>query len=283
MPRKKVTPIPADERKEWDQIIAQTKEVVATQDATQWQLVLLAGQVQTKYGEQRINRWADESGISDSAAKQYRWLSKKGVDEAFVKKYGSKLNYSVVREVASFCGAVTSPHAIEYLDYAIKHKCGRVAILGYMLQTTAPHEGKAEAEKSISLALRTKQSRERFDDYILAALEKVAEEHPELEKQILETTITSAKDLEALEVAAGVLKKEEERIVAEGKRQLDKIKRFRQWLMQNQESIENNISYGHEYSQELQHFTQMIGEVFSNIGNTKLPDLSDIEAKEFSL
>lgn len=283
MARAKVEPLTEDEKKGWDELIAETKIVVARHDSSVFDLILLAGRVESKYGEGRLKRWADEAHVGYQAAKQYRWLAGKGVDEAFIEKYSGKTSFSVIREVAGFTGGFNNPYGIYYLEYAIEHKLSAIAIQGYMLQDTAPHEGKSAAAESLKLAFKTKQEKEQFSDQMRDALEKLVEENPHLEGAIMGTVITSEKDLDALKIAAGVMNQAEEKLISESKKALDKLKRLRQWIANNQDVLTDGISYGHPHSQELKHYANMIGELLLKIGQAELADLSDVSAEPLSL
>ena len=283
MARAKVEPLSENEKKGWDELIAETKVVVARHDASVFDLVLLAGRVEAKYGEGRLKRWADEAGVGYQSAKQYRWLAGKGVDEAFIEKYAGKLSFSVIREIAGFTGSVNNKYAIEYLEYAIEHRLSAIAIQGYMLQDTAPHEGKNAAAESLKLAFKTKQEKENFSDQMRDALEKLVEENPHLEGAILNTVITSEKDLDALKIAAGVMNQAEEKLISDSKKALDKLKRFRQWIAYNQDLLNDGISYGHPHSQELKHYANMVGELLIKVGETQLADLGDVQAEPLAL
>lgn len=290
MPRRikdnKVEPIPTKLRKEWNQLIKDTKEVVARQDATVYELIALAGQVETKYGEKRIERWADEAGISLTSARQYKWLYSKGVTPEFVKKYArtpdnpNGLSYTVIREIAGFAGNLTSPQAKEYLDWAVEHKATAIAIRGYMYESIAPQRGIEEAHKSFKAAIQTKQQAEGFDNYIKSALERIIEEHPELEQKVLETTIVNADDLHKLKVQARILDEEEQKIVDEAKKVLDKLKRFRKYLNEKHDIIKGGIEYGHEWSPELKAYCGMIAEMAKSLSEAEIETLDETNVIE---
>src|ERR1051325_1064048 len=101
MPRRKAIqmqefdPIPSDKQEQWDDLVARSKIAAKQKGGAQFQLILLAGEVETNYGDKSIKRWAEEIGISFASARQYRTLSNRGIDKKFVEKW-SKLSYTVV-------------------------------------------------------------------------------------------------------------------------------------------------------------------------------------------
>lgn len=276
---RKVEPIPQAKRKEWNALIRETQEVVNRHDSSVFDLILLAGRVEKEYGEDKLGRWADEAGVSLTAARQYRWLFNKGVDEAFIKKYarsaGKKngLTYTAIREVVQFCGSATSPYAIEYLDWAVEHKATAVSLRGYMMEDTAPHLHKEEASKSFKLALQDKQEHEGFSDYVKVELEKIIEERPDLEEKILGTVITSPDDFAALKIAAGLLSDKEQHIVDDAKRYGKKLTAMFRWLKDNERDLTQSISYGHELSEDLKFRLAKLDELAKKIGNTEIKEV----------
>ncbi len=280
MPRKiketKVEPLAPADKKAWDALIKETRAIVARQDHTQFELILLAGKVDGEYGQDKLGRWADEAGVSYDQAKYYRFLSHKGVDQAFIDKWcttkGTRkaLNYSVIRAISNYCGGLQGPYALEYLQWAVDHKATVIAIQGYMYQNDAPYEHKEEAHKAMKMALMDKQEHEGFSDFFRIELEKIAELKPELEEQILGTVITNDKDLMALKIAAGIIGQEELKLVEEAKRALDRLKKLRRWINQNSDGLTEVISYNHELSQELKHWCLMLSDNLKMLGDTPL-------------
>jgi hypothetical protein len=252
-----VEPIPTKERKNWNALIKRTIEIVDARDDAQWKLILIAGEIEVKYGEHRLQRWAEESGMEYSTARQYQWLAKKGVDQEFIDKWArtsgnrNGLTYSVVRAVAGFAGSVTSDYALEYLQWALDHKASKIAVEAYMRELVAPHDGRETAAKEIKMALQDKQEREGFSDYVRIALEEMVDKNPKAMDTMLNTVITNVDDLKALEVAAGIVSDEEREIVEESLRFIRKVDAMRKWFKENEKAISENISYGHERSEEL--------------------------------
>lgn len=274
----KVEPIPAEDKKAWDTLIKETRAVVARQDHTVFELIILAGKVEKEYGSNKLGRWSDEAHIGFPQAKQYHWLAGKGLDEDFIEKWcktkGNKkgLSFTVIRDIAQFCGGLQSPYAIEYLQWSVDHKATSVAIQGYMLQVTAPHQHKDEAYAAIKLALRDKQEHEGFSDYVRTVLEGIAEKRPDFEQEILGTVITNEKDLTALKIAAGILGEEEKKLVEEARKAIDRLKKLRRWINQNSDSLTEVISYNHELSQELKHWCIMLSDNLKELGATPLTE-----------
>jgi hypothetical protein len=284
-----VEPIPQNQIKEWNALIKETRQVVLQRDVSTFDLVLLAGRVEKKYGENRIGRWAEEACIGFAAAKQYRWLFSKGLDEAFIEKWcrtakkPNGLSYTLIREVAQFCGSLSSPYALEYLQYAVDHKVGVIGLRGYMLESTAPNDQFSEAEKAFKIALQDKQEHEGFSDGLRYALERIVEEHPESEQVILETVITTAEDIEKLKIKAGIKDDEEARHVGQAKRMLDKLKQHRRWLRENEGELIKAVAYGHEFSDELKAWARYNLEHLEKIKNTEVRTVDSTGIPEHEL
>lgn len=281
----KVEPIPQDELKEWNELIKETREVVLSRDTSVFDLIILAGKVESKYGESRITRWAEEACVGSAAAKQYRWLASKGVDVAFVEKWVRSpqnkrgLSYTIVREIAQFCGSVKSIYALEYLQWAVDHKTTAIGLRGYMYESTAPNEHKDEAAKSIQMALMDKQEHEGFSDAIRYALEQLVEENPDMEDDVLGTVITKAEDIKALKIAAGLIDDEEGRMVDKARNDLNKLRAFRKWMRENKKRMSESIAYGHEFSEMLRDYGKYISDELKLIVETKTNPVNIDESK----
>jgi hypothetical protein len=284
-------PIPKKQVPEWKKLIADTIKVVNRSDKAQFDLILLAGQVETKYGENRVKRWADEAGIAFEAARQYRWLAHKGVNAAFIAKWArtdrkpNGLSYSVIRKIIGFTGSVKSPYTLEYLEWAVEHKATVVSITAYMNEVNAPHNSREEAAKEIKMALMDKQQHEGFNDYIRTALEQIVEENPETEDQVLATAITSLEDLNALKVAAGILTDEETALVGKAHAYVRKLKNYHNWLRDNKEQLIQSISYGHEVAPEMKHWLEQLVKITTELAETEIAtfDSTTVEAPEVPL
>lgn len=284
-------PIPKKELPAWQKLIADTIKVVNRSDKAQWDLIILAGKVVTQYGENRVGRWADESGLSYESAKQYRWLALKGVNAPFIAKWARTdrkpdgLTYSVIRAIVGFCGSTKSPYALDYLQWAVDHKATPVSIRAYMNETVAPNRGVEEAAKDIKLALADKQEHEGFNDYIRVALEQIVEENPEVEDQVLATAITSVEDLTALKIAAGILTDEETALVGKAHAYVRKLKNYRNWLRDNKEQLVQSITYGHEVAPEMKHWLEELAKLTKEIADTEVGtfDSTTVEAPEVPL
>lgn len=269
-------PITEKERPDWDKLISETRKVVALRDKHQFKLILLAGQVTTKYGEDRLGKWAEEAGLSYTTAKQYRWLAKKGIDEAFIEKWVNKhkLAYSVIREIASNAGSLTSIYALEYLQWAVDHKASVVSIRAYMLEVIAPQNLTQERHKEIKMALADKQEHEGFSDFIKARLEEMVDQYPEAEDAILNTAITKVDDLEALKIAAGVVEAEEQSVVDDAAKLFRKLDGMKKWLLAHREEVINSIKFDHEMSQELKDVVGWLHNATRDINATEIPEFN---------
>lgn len=285
-------PIPQGEVKAWNALIKETREVVLSRDTSVFDLIILAGKVEAKHGEGRIGRWAEEACVGAAAAKQYRWLASKGVDVEFVEKWARSkgnpkgLSYTIVREIAQFCGSLKSIYALEYLQWAVEHHASAIGMRGYMMESTAPDQHKEEAAQSIKMALMDKQEHEGFSDGIRYALEMLVEENPELEDEVLGTVITKAEDIEALKIAAGIKTDVEGNMVEKARRNLNKLKLFRKWLRENKKDLSESIAYGHEFSELLKDYGKYIVQEASVLAETDIPlvrvDESKVEAMDIT-
>ena len=260
MPKKGETivePIPREQVKEWNALVRETREVVEQRDKCIFDLILLAGKVQGSYGENRIGRWSEEAQVSLSQARQYAWLYRRGCNEEFVEKWAKTptkkkgLSYTVIREIAQFCGGLTSDYAEEYLKWAIDHKATASAVRGYMYEITAPQNRQSEAAKDYKLALRDKQEHEGFSDSIRLALEHMVEENPHVEGEVMGTVITNVDDIQKLKLKAGVIPDDEAEMVERAKRYMVKLRSYRKFLLENKADIAKCIENGHEFSADL--------------------------------
>jgi hypothetical protein len=285
---KDIAPISKDEKEDWDKLIAKTRSTVDARDKTIFDLIILAGQVEKKYGENRIGMWADQAGLSWSSAKQYRWMANKGVGPAFIKKWArtktnpTGLTFSVIREIAGFHGSLKSPYALESLEWAVEHKSTVISVRGYMWEFTAPRDKRENATESFKLSLKDKQEHEGFSDYVASKLAEMVEENPELEDAVLRTAIVGKDDLEKLESAAGIKSLDDEILLQEAKKQLGKIKRMRDYLVANRSDIVRAIETGHELSDPLKDALKYLADDVFNLWTTEVKDL-DIPTIEVNL
>lgn len=285
---KDIAPISKDEKEDWDKLIEKTRTTVDARDKTIFDLIVLAGQVEKKYGENRIGMWADQAGLSWSSAKQYRWLAGKGCGPAFIKKWArtktnpTGLTFSVIREIASFHGSLASPYALESLEWAVEHKATVIAIRGYMWEFNAPRDKRENATESFKIALKDKQEHEGFSDYVAHELARMVEANPELEDAVLKTAIVGRDDLEKLENAAGVKSAEDEVLLQNAKKQLGKIKRMRDYLVANRSDITKAIETGHELSEPLKDALKYLADDVFNLWTTEVKEL-DVPTVEVEL
>lgn len=285
---KDIEPINKDEKEDWDKLIAKSITVVNNRDKSIFDLVVLAGQVEKKYGQNRIGMWADQVGLSWSSAKQYRWLAGKGVGATFIKKWARSkdnpngLTFAVVREIAGFHGTLKSPYALESLAWAVDHNATVISVRGYMHEFNAPRDKRENATDSFKVALKDKQEHEGFSDHVAIKLAQMVEENPELEDAILRTAIVGKDDLEKLENAAGVKTAEDEFMIAESKKLLGKVKRMRDFLVANRSAIERNISEGHELSEPLKDALKYLADTTFEAWNTEVKEL-DVSTVEVDL
>lgn len=286
MPKKRpketsVQPIPRDQVKAWNALVKETREVVTRRDATQFDLIILAGQVETEYGRDKIGRWAEEACVGINAARQYQWLARAGIDEAFIEKWCRTpdnprgLSYSVIREIAGFHGSLKSDYALDDLKIAKDKKMTVVQIRGYMLEKTAPHDHKQEAAKSIRMALQDKQEMEGFSNTVKVALEKLVEDNPEIEEAVLKTVITDVEDLHQLKIAAGLETDHEADLVEKSRRAISKLKNYRKWFRENGDFMVESVMYGHELSSDLQAVVKDIHSFCEKIMDAEVPETVD--------
>jgi hypothetical protein len=288
---KPMDPIPKKELPEWNELVEETRKVVNRSDKAQFDLILLAGRVTTKYGENRIKRWADEAGLSHEVARQYKWLAGKGVDQAFITKWArtdrkpNGLPYSVIRAIIGFAGSAKSPYALDYFQWAVDHKATAITIRAYMNEVTAPLNQREEAAKEIKMALLDKQEHEGFSDYLLMALERIVEEHPDAEDAVLGTVIQKAEDLTTLKIAAGIMSDEEEKILHQARSYVRKLKTMHTFLRDNGGAIVETLGYGHEVAPELKMWLTTILEDVAMLANAPVGVFSvpDEEMKEVVL
>lgn len=267
-------PIPEELKKEWTALVNRGKEIVARSDTVQYELIFLFGTVESSYGDQTIARFADEIGINKQTGYTYRKLWKMGVDEKFIEKWGG-LGYSMIREILFFTGKVANPATQFFLNYAEEHKMSVRAMQAYLLDTTARDRAGDIVEKEMKLALQSKQEMEGFSDVIRYELERITEEHPELEDEILQAKIMTADDVNRLKIGAGILTDDEETLVTEGKRYVDKIKRSSRWFMDNKTDLVRSIEYGHEFSDDIRFSIEKMIKMLSEVAETKTrPPLS---------
>lgn len=243
-------PIPKDAQKDWDKLVREGKTLVTSRDKAIWKLILLSGQVEKKYGENRVQRFADEIGLSLRTMHQYRWMNRVGVDSEFIEKW-SHLTYTVVREILRHTGKVSNPSTEYFLTYASERKVTVRAMQAFMIETAAPDRMRERAAESIKMALQDKQENEGFSDYLKVQLEKIAEEHPELEDTILRTAIVDIDDFRELKIAAGLATDSEEKMEGQAKYQTDKLKKYYTHLLTIKNDLRQHLEYGHEKADEL--------------------------------
>jgi hypothetical protein len=283
-------PIPEEDREDWEKLIAKTIKLVNSADKSRWELIFLSGTVEKKYGENRLKRWADEAGLSYQQARTYAWLSRKGVDAAFVKKWARTdrnpdgLSYTVIREIAGFSGGVKSPYAEGYLTWAVEHSATGIMVRAYMQETVAPQNAR-ETSHEIAAAIADKQRHEGFNDYIRTQLEGIIAEHPEAEEAVLKTAIVSVDDITNLKLAAGLLSDDEQEMVDQSRRMVQKIRSMRNWLRDNEQEIATNIAYGHEASAELASWVRILTSLATPLASLDVPsfDAASVPAEDVTL
>ncbi len=265
-------PIPEKDRAEWDRLIKQGKTLVTARDKAIWKLVFLAGKVEGKYGEGRIKRFADEIGLSSKTLYEYSWLNRAGVNEEFIKQY-SALSYSLIREVLRHTGKVENPTTEYFLKYAQERKITVRAMQAFMMETVAPDQMRERAAETIKMALQDKQEAEGFSDYIKTALEQIAEEHPELEDQILRTAIVDVGDLQDLKIAAGISTDDEEKMAGQAKYQMEKVKSYYRHLVSIKQDLIRHLENGHENADDLRFQLSRVRDIVSEILETEFKPL----------
>lgn len=288
---KTMEPIPIDQQADWAALIERSKTIVLQYDSNNFELVLLAEEVTTEYGEGRLKRWAEEVGISYSKAKQLKSLSRKGVDRGFIIQWcrtpdnPKGLSYTVIRAIAGFNRSLNSDIAQHHLEYALEHQSTVAGITGYMYEIEAPYDAKVKAERTIRQAIKDKQEHEGFSDYMAVALEQIIEENPDAEDYVLATRISSDEDFRELEVKAGVREDLENIQVQFARKHIDKFKRYRKAVQDIRHEARTSISTGHELSEELRDAIKYLRDELNFILEAKTPDLSHLEeaAQAFDL
>lgn len=252
-------PIKEEFQNEWDDIIAKSKAAIKRKNGAQFDLILQVARLKTIHGEGTLRRWAEEIGIAYPTAREYQFLANKGVNSAFVKKYG-ELGYTVIFEIASHNGGL-GERAEYWLAYAKKHQTGPVAIRALMTDMAAPprHREDAAAHK---LAIRVKQDNEGFSDVVRNLMEKVVEDHPEYAEELMTQRIVTMDDFEKVMVQAGIKSDHEQRLVDRAKLMIKRFRKEFQWASQNEQDIIEQIEYGHEVSDELKDRIKYLHELF---------------------
>jgi uncharacterized protein YlaN (UPF0358 family) len=254
-PKKKITigeftPIPEETKKEWNALVAQGIKIVARQDSTQFDLVLLFGKVETAYGQETIKRFSDEIGLSYKTGYTYRKLFQMGVDQEFIAEW-KEVGFSVIREILFFCGRASLDQTQYFLNYAKEHRMSVRAIQAYMMDTSARNNAREVAEVEIKQILQSKQDMEGFSDIIKFELERLAESHPELTDEITDTQFLSTEDVVNLKMKAGILTDDEVSMVETSKRLVEKLKQFKRHFSERKPDYVANIAYGHEHSDDI--------------------------------
>jgi hypothetical protein len=241
-------PIEKEHQEEWDDIIAKSKLAVKRKNGAQFELIYQVARLKLIHGEGTLRRWAEEIGIGYPTAREYQYLANKGVDQAFVKKYG-ELGYTVIFEIASFNGGL-GERAEYWLAYAKKHQTGPIAIRALMNDMIAPPKHREDAA-SHKLAIRVKQENDGFGDVVRNLMEQVVEEHPEYADEIMKQRVVTVEDFEKVLIQAGVKSEHEQRMVDKAKIMLKRLRKEFTWATQNELDIIEQIEYGHEISDEL--------------------------------
>lgn len=258
-------PIPDGEIAEWNRLIKKGKTLVGRRDKSIWELIVLTGEVQTKYGENRMKRFADEIDLSVKTLYTYRWLARVGVDKQFIEEWTPNLSYSMIREILRHTGRVDAPATRHFLEYAKDRKITVRAMTAYMLETVAPDQYRERVGEEMRLALMHKQEAEGFDDYIRHQLEKLVEEQPEIAEVVMKHSIVSTDDFERLKIEAGIATDEEVAMEAQAKRAADKIKRYYRHLNETKATLKEHLAYGHLNSDELRLQLQKLKEIAEDI------------------
>lgn len=288
---KYMEPIPPHQQDDWNALIKRSKDIVTSYDSNNFELVLLAAEVTTEYGEGRLKRWSEEIGISYAKGKQLKSLARKGVDRGFILQWcrtpdnPNGLSYTVVRAIAGFNRSLNSDIAQHHLEYAYEHQSTVAGITGYMYEIDAPYDAKAKAERSIKQAIKDKQEHEGFSDYMAVALEQIIEENPDAEDAVLSTRISSEEDFRELEIKAGVREDLENNQIQFSRKTIDKMKRYRKAMQDIRHEARTSIGTGHELSEELRDAIKYLRDECNFILEVQVPSFGHLEdsAQEFSL
>lgn len=262
-------PIPEDQLPKWNALIKKGQALVKRHDKAIWELILLVGEVKTTYGDSQIKRFADEIDMSARTVYEYQWMSRSGVDKKFVEEWGNVLSFTMVRAIMRHTGRLDNPASAHFLNYAKERKISVRAMEAYMLATIAPDQYKETVGEEMRLALQHKQEAEGFDDYIRAQLERLVEEEPQMADIVMKHAVVDTRDLEKLKVQAGIATDDELTMVAQAKRQSDKVKRFHRSLNEQKNVLKEHLAYGHENSDELRLHLEKLKEIAEEILETE--------------
>ena len=279
MPKSKVKmmdPIPEEELEEWNDLVQRSRAIVASVDKGHIQLVLIAAEVETKYGESRLQRWAEDIGISYRQARKYKALARKKLDKDFIHKWlntpekREALSFSIIQEIAGHCGgSLQTEYAEEYLQWAIDHRATVSSIRGYMMEIITPDRHFEDTAAEIKFEMGIKQDFEGFSDSIRHDLEKLVEEHPELRPAIENNVIQTREDYEELLVRAGEKITHDEEAERFANHTITKLKRWRNEVRTLKAEAKLHIATGQIMSDELVLHAKNLREELDDLINTK--------------
>jgi len=261
-----LAPIPEEQQKLWDELIAVSRQFVAQKNNAQFNLIIIAGELETYYGDGKLARWAEEIGLSWVTARTYRSLYIRGVDRSFIEQWGH-IGYAQIKEIANYCGKVFNPVAQYWLQYASEHVVdGRCMISADALRsrmTDFDTELALNPEQRLGafkLAMAQKADFEKMNPELKMALEKFVEENyeenPTIADRVLETKFLSPdgqEELAKIQEMAGIRTPMYEREIREIKNMANKIKSMRRWWVEHYQVYEQimtgkslDIRYGSE-------------------------------------
>lgn len=245
-------PIAEDQTAEWNELVRKAKLIVERGNKVQFELIQITGQIESKYGESRLQRWASEIGISYRTARRYRKLWVSGVDKQFVKEWGF-LGYAVIREIIEYCGT-NKQDQLHWLQIAKAEPMSADTIAARMRSfDSMGTQTKEDIRKDWDERMARKADTEQLQPDLKQALEQFAEAFPEMRPVILETSFLGKNELESiklLEEKAGVRAIEYQKRLNQLRAFERKIKNQQRWWSENLdrfiEIVENNeadISY----------------------------------------
>jgi hypothetical protein len=89
--------VQVQKKRSWKELVEEGKRVLETRDMAQWKLGDLANEVETHYGGQDLQKYADEIGVNYSSLRVYQAVSRKF---EFATRVAFLLPWSYFRVVA---------------------------------------------------------------------------------------------------------------------------------------------------------------------------------------
>lgn len=78
----------------WDEIVARGREIAEAADSSSWELGRLAEQVEVRYGEADLQKYADLIGVTYDSLRDYRYVTSRFADRS------ARVSFTVMRQLA---------------------------------------------------------------------------------------------------------------------------------------------------------------------------------------